>query len=621
MSGLIETKQYLIDWVNTIPSKVCVLANNYSDFLTGDVFYEIIKYFVFTNPQVCCMLDSEIEKISQAAGDSKIELIISFLSSFTDVSGLAVESEEAFVVDLISRMKKMFECSNKKEEVPEPCSKKYHFKANTQTVPYDPVLVNKSVKLYECIVPKETNERKQDDFSSRIKEKFENKKNHCASTKSSKSTAFSIENVNNLEISKKKPLSNTPNLKEALNLYMFWGTRSKSELYFDKDVKVGVFNFIKPTSVIVGVDNLSVKFFNKYQPKLLTKQTASGRDQEASQPNLVIRNYTEQEASQERNKKPVQLTQSEANLFGKFQKMIDWLFTVGILKSKLISISKLVFICSDGVFIADLINKLEGRDIKITGIVRQHQSQVQVNLNFNKICQFLYNKSSFQNKCLLINFDCLSQANVALLLFSVFIFYSKGVMPHIETTLIESLLSCVDVVDKIPQAKNRSTKHSEKKIINKVSKKLASIEGQKGIKDPVFPDNFESRKIFQNPRSDIWNKSLSPLAKHKSHHPYHQYESYKHIINKNEKHHSKEKESDCFSFISANLKRDFNRSLEMHHSGSLQKSMIKDNEACSNSKPNPELKSEIRKWLINLGIPIAHKINFEAKFYVEFKDG
>lgn len=71
-------------------------------------------------------------------------------------------------------------------------------------------------------------------------------------------------------------------------------------------------------------------------------------------------------------------------------KILDWLFSINLIKEHIPDLEwKLPKICRNGLIFSDLLNKLEGRQEVIKGIIRNNDSKGNINANYLKIMHFL----------------------------------------------------------------------------------------------------------------------------------------------------------------------------------------------------------------------------------------
>lgn len=79
-------------------------------------------------------------------------------------------------------------------------------------------------------------------------------------------------------------------------------------------------------------------------------------------------------------------------------KIYSWLIDVGILKDKAIGINELSNICINGVLLCDLINRCEGRNECIHGIIRKTTTKSQIQVNVNKVLVHLRSIEKFSSR-------------------------------------------------------------------------------------------------------------------------------------------------------------------------------------------------------------------------------
>ena len=77
-------------------------------------------------------------------------------------------------------------------------------------------------------------------------------------------------------------------------------------------------------------------------------------------------------------------------------KIYKWLISIGILKERLISINELPNICINGVLLCDLINRCEGKNEAIKGIIRKTKTKSHIQVNINKVLDYLRGIEKFR---------------------------------------------------------------------------------------------------------------------------------------------------------------------------------------------------------------------------------
>ncbi|MCQ2819004.1 MAG: calponin homology domain-containing protein, partial [archaeon] len=79
-------------------------------------------------------------------------------------------------------------------------------------------------------------------------------------------------------------------------------------------------------------------------------------------------------------------------------KIYLWLIDIGIIKDQVINMLDLPKICINGVLLSDLINRCEGRNEAIKGIIRKTTNKSQIQVNINKVLDFLRSKEKFKSR-------------------------------------------------------------------------------------------------------------------------------------------------------------------------------------------------------------------------------
>ena len=79
-------------------------------------------------------------------------------------------------------------------------------------------------------------------------------------------------------------------------------------------------------------------------------------------------------------------------------KIYTWLIDIGIIKDKVINILDLPKICINGVLFCDLINRCEGKNEIIKGIIRKTVNKSQIQVNLNKVLDYLRSREKFSSR-------------------------------------------------------------------------------------------------------------------------------------------------------------------------------------------------------------------------------
>ena len=111
------------------------------------------------------------------------------------------------------------------------------------------------------------------------------------------------------------------------------------------------------------------------------------------------------------------------------QRIYDWLVDIDIIKDKIIKIYSLPTICINGVLLCDLINRCEGKNEILKGIIRKTSTRSQIQVNINKVMDYLRSLEKFPSRHLWNNIE-ISKGNSLViwqLLDDIYNFYGNKV--------------------------------------------------------------------------------------------------------------------------------------------------------------------------------------------------
>ena len=111
------------------------------------------------------------------------------------------------------------------------------------------------------------------------------------------------------------------------------------------------------------------------------------------------------------------------------QRIYDWLVDIDIIKDKIIKLDSLPTICINGVLLCDLINRCEGKNEILKGIIRKTSTRSQIQVNINKVMDYLRSLEKFPSRHLWNNIE-ISKGNSLViwqLLDDIYNFYGNKV--------------------------------------------------------------------------------------------------------------------------------------------------------------------------------------------------
>ena len=111
------------------------------------------------------------------------------------------------------------------------------------------------------------------------------------------------------------------------------------------------------------------------------------------------------------------------------QRIYDWLVDIDIIKDKIIKLDSLPMICINGVLLCDLINRCEGRNEILKGIIRKTSTKSQIQVNINKVMDYLRSLEKFPSRHLWNNQEILKGNSLVIwqLLDDIYNFYGNKV--------------------------------------------------------------------------------------------------------------------------------------------------------------------------------------------------
>ena len=638
-------KQMSLDWINTFPLINCLTLRDISELYSGLIFIDLLEYFskIIKKENY---YKSKINEMKNSNDDERISKILEFIELFVNIKDLCDDSEDVFVIDVLLRIKYLFDNISLYEEIENEKVNK-NIKNNeaddylnfinknkstdkltninesivlmdnkqaNMSKNYNSQYVSTQVDDFEIIKPQ--NEVKE--FQKIIENKFKTKKNNATSLSklyyndnSKENLSEEVENkdfdyVKTIKESIQKENNGTNKIvnkdnnnqlliKESLELFLLRGINKKIDLYFEKNIKIPFYNFVKPTNPITRIDKTSSKLLSKYEYQpLITieeKHYINGKsDIKPQNKSVIIQNELNKQVNSNKKQKLSFNSNEDKVIFSKLKKIIDWISNINIFKRKKqnLSLNYLLNLCYDGCFITDLISTLEGRSVKIQGIIRHNQTENQIKSNFNKICEFLFKKEKFPDKDLLLNLDINSKYDILNLIYCIYNFYSQGAVGYIKLNK-ESSLKLIEYLERINYQYNIN--YCENIRERKISKSKPDIkkcdEGllSKSINKSMSNENQVNYLISENDHS--------------------KFDYYKHLLIKK---HSKVEQIKNKRVEESFLVKNLNRSNE--------KSMIPSTVNSIN-----DLGIRIKSWLITLGIPIASQLDLTKNVLTEFKDG
>ena len=142
------------------------------------------------------------------------------------------------------------------------------------------------------------------------------------------------------------------------------------------------------------------------------------------------KNYNEEETNHsDKNSNNNNKIDKDGLSFSFKQRIYDWLVDIDIIKDKIIKIDSLPTICINGVLLCDLINRCEGKNEILKGIIRKTSTRSQIQVNINKVMEYLRTLEKFPSRHLWNNIEILKGNSLVIwqLLDDIYNFYGNKV--------------------------------------------------------------------------------------------------------------------------------------------------------------------------------------------------
>ena len=213
------------------------------------------------------------------------------------------------------------------------------------------------------------------------------------------------------------------------------------------------------------------------------------------------------------------------------KKIYDWLVDIDIIKDKIIKIDSLPTLCINGVLLCDLINRCEGKNEILKGIIRRTNTRSQIQVNINKVLEYLRTLEKFPSRNLWNNIE-ISKGNSVIiwqLLDDIYNFYGnkitfkkrqkKGInnissnnnylnktFTDEKNNINKKLLNKEMIyknINTLNTSKNNNTINNNKKHNKKINSFNINIHNNNYTKNTYTPDNYKNniqkrRKILDD---------------------------------------------------------------------------------------------------------------------------
>ena len=511
---VINKKQILLDWINTINEPQCLLVSSINDLKDGKVFLEILRHFLYLNNNKELLYEFFSNDINSSSPERRIQIMIELLSKISNDDELnilnnfyslsnRILNDDDLLIEFASVIRDFFEKGKPSNEVP-------HIAVNKQrginiedlensNMNYNSG--NQNIKGSEELLEKYNNSNNYCKYvtnypSSNLTESefspipMNSQRTTIAHTQKNTLTASPMRNQSNtidtnrknnellrnrteniMQITHNNTLSLTPKKKERQvrrkNSYTtnmtnsnisFTSSNDNSFCFINEATKAytkrqkaiinmtrgilsvnnKIFNietsmlklkyakFIKPTEPIIEVCYNNIKKYNVISRLNEMNQRINSTPIKKKNNVIYRQSVTAKKDTQPMNNITEDSDDSTVSIAIK-TKIYNWLIDIGIIKEKLISMNNIPNICINGVLLCDLVNRCEGREERIKGIIRKTTTRSQIQVNINKVLFYLRSIEKFSSKHLWSgNEIAKGNKNVIWeLLNDIFIYYAK----------------------------------------------------------------------------------------------------------------------------------------------------------------------------------------------------
>ena len=511
---VINKKQILLDWINTINEPQCLLVSSINDLKDGKVFLEILRHFLYLNNNKELLYEFFSNDINSSSPERRIQIMIELLSKISNDDELnilnnfysisnRILNDDDLLIEFASVIRDFFEKGKPSNEVP-------HIAVNKQR--------GINIEDFENSNMNYNSTHQNIRGSEELLEKYNNSNNYCkyvtnypssnltesefspipmnsqrttiAHTQKNTLTASPMRNQSNtidtnrknnelltnrtenmMQITHNNTLSLTPKKKERQvrrkNSYTtnmtnsnisFTNSNDNSFCFINEATKAytkrqkaiinmtrgilsvnnKIFNietsmlrlkyakFIKPTEPIIEVCYNNIKKYNVISR--LNEMNQRINSTPIKKKNNVI--YRQSVTAKKDTQPMMNITEDNDDRtvsIGIKTKIYNWLIDIGIIKEKLISMNNIPNICINGVLLCDLVNRCEGREERIKGIIRKTTTRSQIQVNINKVLFYLRSIEKFSSKHLWSGNEIAKGNKIVIweLLNDIFIYYAK----------------------------------------------------------------------------------------------------------------------------------------------------------------------------------------------------
>ena len=512
---MINKKQIILDWINTINEPQCLLVSNINDLKDGKVFLEILRHFLYLNNNKELLYEFFSNDINSSSPERRIQIMIELLSKISNEDELnilnnfysianRILNDNDLLIEFASVIRDFFEKDKPSNEIIKESNQRgiNIEDLENSNVNYNSSIAHKNIKGSEELLEKYNNSNNYckyvTNYPSSTRMNFtqseispirmNSQKTTIAHTQRNSLTASPIREQyqsntidtnrknnelltnrteNMMQITHNNTLSLTPTKKRRKNSYTTNMTNSNISFTSSNDnsfcfineatksytkrqkaiinmtrgmlsvnnkifnIETSMFNlryskFIKPTEPIIEVCYNNIKKYNVISR--LNEMNHRINSTPIKKKNNVI--YRQSVTAQKQTQSMMNITEDNDDRTVSLSiktKIYNWLIDIGIIQEKVVSMNNIPNICINGVLLCDLVNRCEGREEHIKGIIRKTTTRSQIQVNINKVLYYLRSIEKFSSKHLWSGNEIAKGNKVVIwgLLNDIFIHYAK----------------------------------------------------------------------------------------------------------------------------------------------------------------------------------------------------
>ena len=497
---MINRKQIILDWVNTINEPQCLLVSCISDLKDGKVFIEILRHFLYLNNHKQLLYEFFSNDINSCSPERRIQIIIELLVKISNEDEANILNnfysmanrimfDDDLLIEFASVIKEFFEkekntgiqiedldnsnaftygasSTHKNTRASQELLEKYNNSNNycnyvsnypssarmnftqSDNVP-SPIPMNsqgstlthtqKNTLTASPIRHKELLTNRTEDtmqithdntlsLTPKKKERTIRRKNSYTTSNTNSNLSFNSSNDNSFCFVNDATKAYTKKQKAIIN--MTRGILSTNNKIFNIETsmfRLKFAKFIKPTEPIIEVSYNNIKKYNVISRMRETNQRIISTPTKKTNERTTV-TAKKQKQSQSMINITHDIEGDDSTVSSSMKtKIYTWLIDIGIIKEKVIPINNIPNICINGVLLCDLVNRCEGREERIKGIIRKTTTRSQIQVNINKVLYYLRSIEKFSSRHLWSGNE-IAKGNTKViweLLNDIFVYYAK----------------------------------------------------------------------------------------------------------------------------------------------------------------------------------------------------